>query len=43
MPAVKKLIVLIAVPAAVVAVVRKRRAKEADAALWREATAADSR
>jgi hypothetical protein len=37
----KKLIVLIAVPAAAVAIVRKRRAKQADAALWREATSVE--
>jgi hypothetical protein len=37
---VKKLIVLIAVPAAAFAVIRKRRSKQADAALWREATSA---
>ena len=39
----KKLVVLIAIPAAALAVLRKRRAKQADAALWREATSADSR
>jgi hypothetical protein len=36
----KKLIVLVAIPAAAAAVIRKRRAKQADAALWREATSA---
>jgi hypothetical protein len=35
----KKLIVLVALPAAALAVLRKRRAKQADADLWREATA----
>jgi hypothetical protein len=38
---VKKLLVLVAIPAAAMAVLRKRKAKQADAALWREATSAD--